>query len=240
VQHDYQYFLHRAADAAGLANWTGARQHGMRDEQIAAAIVGSPEYTQSVQLQQTLLPSPPVAGVPVIVVNTPSQPVPVTGIVTGTVTGTVQAQQSGPWTVGISGTPTVQVASSLTNPVFVRDVNSVAQPFRIELLGIDMIANPVSFTVPAKRLVIQDVSVGATVLPLGARGFFRLDTGIDFLDIPTTFAYREGNEFDRLVGHEQATFSIDPGTVVKISAEFPRLTSVRGFMSISGYLVNVP
>src|SRR5437870_664526 len=117
VQHDYQYFLHRAPDAGGLANWTQALQAGMRDEQIAAAMIGSTEYAQIVQsggasLQQTLLPDPPVAGLPVIVVNTPSQPVPDTGTVTGTVTGSAQGQQSGPWPVCISGTTTVIVARS--------------------------------------------------------------------------------------------------------------------------------
>src|SRR5260370_668311 len=168
VQSLYKQFLHRGADSAGLAGFTQSLasgqtlEQGMRDEQIAAAIVGSPEFAQSVQsgggsLQQTLLPNPPVAGLPVIVVNTPSQPVPVTGTVTGTVTGNVQAQQSGawnvgitgtpsvniansptvlarqsgPWTVGISSTPTVQVASLLGNPVFIPDVSNAVQPFQV-------------------------------------------------------------------------------------------------------------
>jgi hypothetical protein len=69
-----------------VQSWSGALQHGLRDEQLAAAIVGSPEYAQNVpgaggSLQQTLLP----LGAPtlnVLVVNAPSEPVPVTdGIV---------------------------------------------------------------------------------------------------------------------------------------------------------------
>jgi hypothetical protein len=47
------------------------------------------------------------------VINTTSEPVPVTGNITlgGTsaVSGTVQAQQSGPWNVGINGIPTVKI-----------------------------------------------------------------------------------------------------------------------------------
>jgi|GEM_PF-3762667 len=50
---------------------------------------------------------------PVVVVNPPSQPVPVTGTVTGNVSitsiPTVDARQSGQWNVGINGTPTVRI-----------------------------------------------------------------------------------------------------------------------------------
>jgi hypothetical protein len=50
---------------------------------------------------------------PVIVVNPPSQPVPVTGTISGSVnianTPTVSAKQSGLWNVGIVGTPTVKL-----------------------------------------------------------------------------------------------------------------------------------
>src|SRR5260370_25258677 len=109
VQRDYQYFLHRAADAGRLASWTQGLRHGMRDEQVAAAIAGSAEYGQVVHsagesLQQTLLPTPPVAGLPVLVTNTPSQPVPTAAQGTTAVTGNV----------GITGTPNVNVANSPT------------------------------------------------------------------------------------------------------------------------------
>jgi len=50
---------------------------------------------------------------PVVVVNSASNPVPVTGSVTGTVeisnTATVNAKQSGPWSVSLSETPTVKI-----------------------------------------------------------------------------------------------------------------------------------
>jgi hypothetical protein len=50
---------------------------------------------------------------PVVVVNSASSPVPVTGTVTGTVeisnTATVNATQSGPWNVSLLGTPTVKI-----------------------------------------------------------------------------------------------------------------------------------
>jgi len=49
----------------------------------------------------------------VLVVNTTSQPVPVAPQGTTTVAGTVSAQQSGSWTVGISGTPGVTVSNPI-------------------------------------------------------------------------------------------------------------------------------
>ncbi len=49
----------------------------------------------------------------VLVVNDVTQPVPVAPQGTTTVAGTVSAQQSGPWMVGISGTPGVVVTNAL-------------------------------------------------------------------------------------------------------------------------------
>jgi Domain of unknown function (DUF4214) len=242
VQHDYQYFLRRAADPAGLANWTQALQHGMRDEQIAAVIVGSREYAQNVQsagrsLQQTLLPNNGFA-LPVLVTNTPSQPVPVTG--------TVQAQQSGPWTVGISGTPTVNVASSVGSPIFVRDVNNGVQPFQIM---VDQIySGPKSFQVPKdKRLVIEDVSAEAeSISGSGPNYYFRLSTstdGVNYLshDIPLNLIFSIPVH-DFFIGHDLTRIYADPGTFVigDIVTGGSGVKIVRASMVISGYLVNVP
>jgi hypothetical protein len=236
VQRDYQYFLHRAADASGLRNWTQALQQGARVEGIAAAIVGSAEYGQSVQgpggsLQQTLLPQIGPT-IPVVVTNTLTEPVPVK--VTGNVGvgGPVQAQQSGPWTVGISGTPTVQVASALTNPVFVRDVNDAVQPFQTH--------GP--FNVPAgKRLVIEDLS--ATAHGVGVTGgSFNVGTRVggnfEFHSFPASF-FVGFNGQGNLVAHEQVRLYADPGSIVAVGAE----TNVGGYtfeITFSGYYVNVP
>ena len=46
VQSLYQQFLHRGADAAGLAASTQALAAGQTLEQVGAAIVASPEYYQ--------------------------------------------------------------------------------------------------------------------------------------------------------------------------------------------------
>jgi hypothetical protein len=265
VQRDYQYFLRRAADAAGLANWTQALQHGMRDEQVAAAIAGSAEYTQIVQngggsLQQTLLPTPPLFSLPVTVVNTPSQPVPTAAQGTTAVTGnvgitgtpnvnianspTVQAQQSGPWTVGISGTPNVQVVSSLSNPVFVRDVNDAAQPFRAELFA-RFPASSVTFTVPTgKRLVVEDLSAEISV-STGTRaellGDIFVSSGLETrFFIPTTLGISTSRG-DDLLTNQVVKFSADPGATVTFFTPFTDGGVVQSIdVSIYGYLVNVP
>src|SRR5262249_17323381 len=63
------------------------------------------------------------------VINTSTSPVPVSVQGSGL---TVQAQQSGAWNVGISGTPTVTVGNSAQNPLFVRDVDEPGRsPFQI-------------------------------------------------------------------------------------------------------------
>ena len=59
--------------------------------------------------------APAIAGTirDVLVVNTTAQPVPVAPQGTTTVAGNVSAQQSGSWTVGISGTPGVTVSNPI-------------------------------------------------------------------------------------------------------------------------------
>ena len=44
VQDYYLAFLHRTPDSNGVAGFVNAMQHGEREEQVVAGIVGSPEY----------------------------------------------------------------------------------------------------------------------------------------------------------------------------------------------------
>ncbi len=252
VAHDYQSFLHRAADADGLSHWTQALQHGMRDEQIAAALAGSAEYAQNVQssagaLQQTLLPEGGV-GLPVVVTNTPSQPIPVTGSLG--VGGTVQAQQSGVWTVGISGTPTVnignavQVASSVSNPVSVRDVNEGFQPYQAKVFyavhtGDTRATASTSPIPPGKRLVLQTVGVDMTTPPSGQTfGLFVLNrVGGQEGDYPLT-PTPVGGLFSFT---QPLTIYADPGTVLTAGIVTPggALGFIFAAVTFSGYLVNL-
>ena len=63
-------------------------------------------------------PEPVGPTKPVVVMNTTANPVPVTGTVSGSVSVTntlnVNAAQSGTWTVGIDGTPTVKLDDGTT------------------------------------------------------------------------------------------------------------------------------
>ncbi len=249
VQHEYQYFLHRAADAAGLASWTQALRNGVRDEQIVAAIVGSAEYAQGagVSLQQTLLPGG--GGVKdVLVVNTSAQPIPVTGSVgiTGTAnvnvanSPSVKAQQSGPWTVGISGTANVQVISSVSNPVYVRDVNNALQPFTQEFdlaVASNALTAVSSFTVPAgRRLVIENVSAEAHV-PSGQHARFFVDESIGHV-IPTAFQGSLGGQ-DALAVNAAVKFYFDPGTVFVQVVRDQSGGTGNAFVTLDGYFVTI-
>jgi hypothetical protein len=46
IQAAYQHYLGRAADAPGLASWTGAMRAGLSDEMLESGFIGSPEFYQ--------------------------------------------------------------------------------------------------------------------------------------------------------------------------------------------------
>src|SRR5215831_8923830 len=72
--------------------------------------------------QAAAQPPGPPGGLAVNIVN--PVPVPVTG--STTVSGTVAATQSGSWSVGIQGTPQVQVTNLSSSPVVTADVSKFA------------------------------------------------------------------------------------------------------------------
>ena len=77
---------------------------------------------------------------------------------------TVQAQQSGAWNVGITGTPTVNIDSTTANPVWVRDVNDARQPYLSQTFadftaGEATASGTFSVVPTGKRLVVEHVSV---------------------------------------------------------------------------------
>ena len=47
VQSYYESFLHRRADAPGLAAFVAARRHGMSADQVVQMVAGSDEYFQT-------------------------------------------------------------------------------------------------------------------------------------------------------------------------------------------------
>ncbi len=95
-----------------------------------------------------------------------------------TVSGTVSAQQSGPWTVGLTNGNIVLVGNPAGNPVLVRNVDMVNEPvqvpFQIDLcseIG-SACASPDSFLVPSdRRLIVEYVSGTCVTNPLANNRF---------------------------------------------------------------------
>jgi len=99
----------------------------------------------------------------VVVVNTPTNPVPTQAQGTTTVAGTVQAQQAGAWSVGLAGTPTVKIGNTDASPVLVRDVENPAKQPYMQVLTFSipdgMLQGDAILTVPAgKHFVIEYIS----------------------------------------------------------------------------------
>ena len=46
IEHDYQQFVGRSPDTAGLNYWVAQMQAGLTEEQVSAAFLGSPEYAR--------------------------------------------------------------------------------------------------------------------------------------------------------------------------------------------------
>jgi hypothetical protein len=176
--------------------------------------------------------SEPVGPVkPVVVVNTPDAPVPVTG------------------TVGITTNQPVPVTGSVTvattegNPLLVSDVNNIArEPFQRILF---LPAGPTSFVVPAgKSMVIEFASMN-TAVDTGCRVVALViqttlaGTTAGF-SLPPTHAILPGRNFDT-VG-QQVRIYADPGTQVSFSpfTQTSGSCNLIGSISISGYLVDVP
>ena len=163
-------------------------------------------------------------------------------------TPTVQAQQSGSWTVGLAGTPTVSVGSTADDPVWVRDVDDARQPYLSQTFADFTAGAPTASgnfaAVPAgKRLVVEHVSVYGGI-PSGQK-LFALIT-------------RENNTNHAVVLHPQANFPAFGGTDYFSASEDMKLYfeagSVPGafanrnfttgsgnlIFAISGYLVDMP
>lgn len=132
--------------------------------QFAAAIM----LMAMVGLTLSIVAPSPARGAgsaPVTVVNSPEEPVPVALQGTGSIAGTVNALQSGPWTVGVSSLPAVQLADGTTfnfnnspdAPIYTDDL-SARQAFAVKLCeGEGCLPEPVPVPV-GNRFVIEYVS----------------------------------------------------------------------------------
>lgn len=173
--------------------------------------------------------APPAFDVKVI--NSPSQPVPVTG--------------------------TVSVSNLGDSPLPVRDVdNPASQPLQANIIEVPpQIPNPVLFTVPAgKRLVIEyvsaDIQAASSQCVTAPRYVLRTTTGGVALNhfFNSEFTGTLGaaaNEATKAYGLSQQTrIYADPNTQVTLDIRTDAFPSC-GFMvndgiHVSGYLVDVP
>ena len=171
------------------------------------------------------------------VVNTPS--------VNVANTPTVNAQQSGAWSVGITGTSAVHVVNESDSPVLARDVDEPARhPFQRGLV-LDFPAGQgtasAEFTVPAnKRLVIEYVSARIS-LTEGNLHWFSVrtaagdSTGTHFfapMSIPNLPGFYTISQQTRLYAGPGSTVTIEARRTINFSAD-------SGSAGISGYLVDV-
>ncbi len=161
---------------------------------------------------------------------------------------TVEARQSGTWSVGLSGTPLVSVDT--TTPLAVRDVDSARQPFQqeVSVSVSDGATNGfATIDVPAgKRLVVEYVS-GYAVVPAGQTAAFSLQTTVNgvaqshFLigEGPRTV---DGTNPDQFRVSQLTRLYADGAafTRVGINRGSPHTDSASGFMTVSGYLVDLP
>lgn len=185
---------------------------------------------------------------PVEVVNSPANPVPTAPQGTTRVEGAVSAQQSGAWSVGLAGTPSVNVANTSMDPVPVKDLSD-CEPFQLQLF-IDLPDSDPgvteSFTVPSDRLlVIEQVTLEGASTATGIRAFVRTKAGpsfsvAHFLRVEPQGPSGFGSTL--YVASQHVRLYADPGTTVDFGIG-KNTTSGGGAhfdASVSGYLVDCP
>jgi hypothetical protein len=180
---------------------------------------------------------PPSA--PVTVVNTPANPVPVTGSlgVSGTVSisGTVPVTQSGTWNVGVAGTlNTKNIDERGRNPFTVQAFCSDGS-FNICIASLP--------PVPAgKRLVLEYVSGGMQVRTkagaVGVQDFSLFISGTNTeLSLPARLiGSSDGTENYRV--SERVLMFVEAGQVVQAQVSAWQ-TNVSGDVLLSGYLIDL-
>lgn len=162
-------------------------------------------------------------------------------------TPTVNAEQSGAWSVGIIGTPSVEVVNTSDSPVLGRDVDHPARHafqrgVTLEFATGEGIASA-QFTVPAnKRLVIEYVSANIVltdgiIFRFSVRTSAGSSTGTHYFVPMSQPNFPEGYTIS-----QDTRLYAAPGTTVTIEARrVVNATSLpsTGFAEISGHLVDL-
>jgi hypothetical protein len=162
------------------------------------------------------------------------------------------AQQSGPWsmaitgtpTISITGTPTVNVASGANTPLFVRDVDNPARaPYAKSLqlantCGSQYIIQPGEIP-NGQILVIEFVSYIGDIQPAGLSPFIGMGIANKLnIFLPTRF---NTGTIDTFIVSQQTRLYVPPNNGVTAETCFKNnaqaVASNDASMSVSGYLV---
>jgi len=166
---------------------------------------------------------------------------------------TVNAQQGGAWSVGITGTPTgnlanngVQVSNPATNPVPVRDVQITArQPVQVEAtVNVDfgeLYNDKIIYTVPdGKRLVVEFVSAEGDVEKSQFLTFEIATAYDDEFVIHTLASTRQGENVTSATYHASQLVRYYAQPLTNVIYRLRRSSSLsgnaRGGVTLSGYL----
>ena len=184
----------------------------------------------------------PSDGLNVNVVNTPANPVPVTG--STTVSGSVSATQSGTWTVGISGQP-IAIKNGRT-PYQEQRSASGGSGCGTVVCGPTFTFSPVP---SGKQLVITAVSVTFAVLSgasvfgaeLNATGGGMADVTFTIPMIRQAATFEPGTEL-WITSPQQTTFYVGAGQtpLVFANVDTPHLSNERSFATLVGYYEPAP
>jgi hypothetical protein len=188
----------------------------------------------------------------VVVINTPAQAVPVavqgTANVSVANTPTVNAKQSGAWTVGISGTPTVEIDNAAGSAIAVRDVDRpTAQPFQYEAVvtvedGFQ--GGNAAIPVPSgKLLVIENVSAHGSAPDSQRIQTFSINTHVapDNVLRPHYLQFTKQdtgfNSYEYTVSQQTRIYADTPSASAYVFRATSSGTATFRFV-VSGYFVN--
>lgn len=162
-------------------------------------------------------------------------------------TPTVNAEQSGAWSVGITGTSAVEVVNPSDSPVLGRDVDQPARhPFQRSVV-MDFASGKgiatAQFTVPANKPLVVEYVSAHIVLTDGVMSQFSVHTSAgDSTGLHYFAPMSQANFPESYTISQQTRLSARPGSTVTIEARRTFNTNSlpdSGLATISGHLVDM-
>lgn len=162
-------------------------------------------------------------------------------------TPNVNAKQSGPWSVAVTGNPVVHVNNTAGAPAFVRTAAEGVQPYQVQT-GLTLLNGnsqaAATLNVPAgKRLVIEYLSASLGV-PSGVGLTLQLVPTLDGSQVSHVVPLTRttvGGGFDSMTASEATRVYAD-GSVLFLAerALLAQADTNIGSVTVSGYLVDAP